>query len=665
MSTTAVAQTTVKTAAVSADATGFFATAAGGTQTSGLFAAMLNGAAGQDTAAASKLAAAASGPIKLQPTTSTLGAALAADAAASAAAGSDATGDDSNDDDAGADGQNLSPDVLAALAAALMGQPQQPVPQTPAGSAELGIAAATAAAGTTQPGANAGSGVAPLLPGESLQPAPGLAGQVAAGADAATNPAGAATPATATADTAAGFAQLLGQLGADKPATPQNAASSQQTAAPANTDAASQNTPALPTQLASSGTAPVPPTTPPVKAGAVPEPSSADAASLADASPLADLSLEEATQATPVHPVANAAAVTRQASAKASAAAANAQQQAQQELSDAANGSETAQAPAASDAGPRYPVRQDAAAPAAQPPGAAPQAGGNMVLQQMLAQANAAAKAAPAGATGQTGSAAVAATQARSATGAANLALMAQAALQAGHAAPQTTPAAADQAATDTAGLMAIDGSEETDLSAGEEAGSSDQDFQSDSGDAGSSSPLGASVGDVRSSGDGSFARAVQQASAAPGSSRQMLSPAAQQLAIHVQRAVANNNSVLSVQLNPREMGMIDIHVQMQDGNLRARVTVEKQSTLDQFQKDAAGLQKALADAGLSIDSNSLQFDLSGQNQGQAAADARDQQQFRNSSGRRSASTVGGVDNAATVTQTTLYVEEGRVDLKV
>jgi flagellar hook-length control protein FliK len=406
-----------------------------------------------------------------------------------------------------------------------------------------------------------------------------------------------------------------------------------------------------------------------VKTGAVPAPSSStDTSELADVSPLAGLSLDEVTQQAPVSPAATASAVTRQASAKASAAAANAQQQAVQELADAANGEEASPSQAAGDTGARSAVRQEAPSTPAPQPGAAPQAGGNMVLQQMIAQASAAAKAAPgtaAGAAGQTGTGTVAATQARGPAGAANLALMAQAALQAAHAAPPAQPAATTDAAADTAGMMALDGGEEGDLAATEDTASSDQDFSSEGSGTGSSSQLAAGLGDVRSSGDGSFARAVQQASAAPGSSRQMLSPAAQQLAIHVQRAVANNNSVLSVQLNPREMGMIDIHVQMQDGNLRARVTVEKQSTLDQFQKDAAGLQKALADAGLSIDSNSLQFDLSGQNQGQAAADARDQQQFRSSPGRRAASAVGGVDSAATVTQATLYVEEGRVDLKV
>ena len=62
-------------------------------------------------------------------------------------------------------------------------------------------------------------------------------------------------------------------------------------------------------------------------------------------------------------------------------------------------------------------------------------------------------------------------------------------------------------------------------------------------------------------------------------------------------------------------MGKIDVKIELNDdGQLRAVISAEKPETLDLLQRDARGLEKALQDAGLKTDMNSLAFRKGGGN---------------------------------------------------
>ena len=89
------------------------------------------------------------------------------------------------------------------------------------------------------------------------------------------------------------------------------------------------------------------------------------------------------------------------------------------------------------------------------------------------------------------------------------------------------------------------------------------------------------------------------------------------EVAVHIQRAAAKGEERIRIQLHPAELGQIDVRLKLgTDGVTRAMVQVERPETLDLLQRDARGLERALQDAGLKTDSNSLSFSLRDHGQG-------------------------------------------------
>jgi flagellar hook-length control protein FliK len=89
--------------------------------------------------------------------------------------------------------------------------------------------------------------------------------------------------------------------------------------------------------------------------------------------------------------------------------------------------------------------------------------------------------------------------------------------------------------------------------------------------------------------------------------------PAHEQVAVHIQRAVTDRLSKLTVELSPVELGRIQVKLKIDEENrVSATVTVERAGTLELLQKDARALERALQEAGLKTDSSSLSFTLQG-----------------------------------------------------
>lgn len=86
------------------------------------------------------------------------------------------------------------------------------------------------------------------------------------------------------------------------------------------------------------------------------------------------------------------------------------------------------------------------------------------------------------------------------------------------------------------------------------------------------------------------------------------------QVAVHIKKNVASDVDQFTINLHPAELGRIDIKLDIgADGRVSAMVAVEKAQTLELLQKDSRGLERALQDAGLQADSNSLNFSLRGE----------------------------------------------------
>jgi flagellar hook-length control protein FliK len=95
----------------------------------------------------------------------------------------------------------------------------------------------------------------------------------------------------------------------------------------------------------------------------------------------------------------------------------------------------------------------------------------------------------------------------------------------------------------------------------------------------------------------------------------------ANQVAVHIQRAVAAGQNRISIALHPAELGQIDVKLNIgNDGVVKAIVSIERPETFELLQRDARGLEKALQDAGLKTDSGSLSFNLKGESEHNAAA---------------------------------------------
>ncbi len=90
--------------------------------------------------------------------------------------------------------------------------------------------------------------------------------------------------------------------------------------------------------------------------------------------------------------------------------------------------------------------------------------------------------------------------------------------------------------------------------------------------------------------------------------------PVVDQLAVHIVKAAAQGMDKISIKLRPAALGHIEIQLELShDGRITAVVTAEKSETLDLLQRDARGLERALQEAGLRTNSDSLNFNLRGE----------------------------------------------------
>lgn len=92
----------------------------------------------------------------------------------------------------------------------------------------------------------------------------------------------------------------------------------------------------------------------------------------------------------------------------------------------------------------------------------------------------------------------------------------------------------------------------------------------------------------------------------------QLLHPSlTDQVTIRIREAFDAGDSQVRIQLQPKELGRIDVRMEItESGRMSALVVAERPDTLEMLMRDARGLERALQQAGFQTDSNSLSFDL-------------------------------------------------------
>jgi len=150
--------------------------------------------------------------------------------------------------------------------------------------------------------------------------------------------------------------------------------------------------------------------------------------------------------------------------------------------------------------------------------------------------------------------------------------------------------------------------------------------------------------------------------------------PVADQIATHIGKAIKDEVKAINVQLNPEELGRVDIRLEFgQDGRVSAHIVADNQQALDLLQRDQRALERSLADAGLKTDNSSLNFSLRQDGSGNEAFNrfAQNQdggQQGQGRSGRggrdRAVADVTAVDAGPAARPRTIAAD-GALDIKV
>lgn len=90
---------------------------------------------------------------------------------------------------------------------------------------------------------------------------------------------------------------------------------------------------------------------------------------------------------------------------------------------------------------------------------------------------------------------------------------------------------------------------------------------------------------------------------------------ASEQISLKINKALKNNDTKIEIQLDPAKLGKVSIQIDLaKEGKSSVVIMVEKAETLELLKADSKSLEKALQNAGLNTDSNSLNFGLKGQN---------------------------------------------------
>jgi len=141
-----------------------------------------------------------------------------------------------------------------------------------------------------------------------------------------------------------------------------------------------------------------------------------------------------------------------------------------------------------------------------------------------------------------------------------------------------------------------------------------------------------------------------------------------EQMPARLRIAAANGVKQLTVHLQPASLGAMEVRLEgAEDGAIRATFLVQRPETLDMLQRDARILERALGDAGITVDRDSLNFSMSNQN-GRDGASANEDNPNGNGLGGNADEATD--DSNSIIEQeipidTAAIIEAGRIDVHI
>jgi flagellar hook-length control protein FliK len=159
-------------------------------------------------------------------------------------------------------------------------------------------------------------------------------------------------------------------------------------------------------------------------------------------------------------------------------------------------------------------------------------------------------------------------------------------------------------------------------------------------GDVASAATAAATQGVLQTEGPGAANPGTATTGSAFSLSQAAAANPAEQVKVQVTKGLKDGSDSIDVLLHPADLGTVQVKLQMQDGQVKATISADNPQTLALLKNDAHQLTQSLQTAGFNTDSNSLSFQMRGEQQSSGGAFAQ-QQSGHGSSGQGSGSNSG------------------------
>jgi flagellar hook-length control protein FliK len=118
-------------------------------------------------------------------------------------------------------------------------------------------------------------------------------------------------------------------------------------------------------------------------------------------------------------------------------------------------------------------------------------------------------------------------------------------------------------------------------------------------------------------------------------------------IGVEIAKAAKGEREDLLIRLDPRDLGRINVRLSFDgDGVLRAVMSADSPAALDMLRRESGDLNRALADAGIRSDAQSLRFDARSGDQGQGGSHSGQRGQQAQSGGSQGSTGDGSADLA-------------------